>query len=64
MSIEVKATKREVQGTGASRRLRRAGRVPGIIYGGPVQPQNIEFDHNHLWLHLRKESFYSSVLDL
>ena len=64
MSIEVKATKREVQGTGASRRLRRAGRVPGIIYGGPVQPQNIEFDHNHLWQHLRKESFYSSVLDL
>jgi large subunit ribosomal protein L25 len=64
MSIEVKATKREVQGTGASRRLRRAGRVPGIIYGGEVKPQNIELDHNHLWQHLRKEAFYSSVLDL
>jgi large subunit ribosomal protein L25 len=64
MSIEVKATKREVQGTGASRRLRRAGRVPGIIYGGEAQPQSIEFDHNELWQHLRKEAFYSSVLNL
>jgi large subunit ribosomal protein L25 len=64
MSIEVKATKREVQGTGASRRLRRAGRVPGIIYGGSALPQSIEFDHNNLWQHLRKEAFYSSVLNL
>mgnify|MGYP000978132040 FL=1 len=64
MQIEVKATKREVQGTGASRRLRRAGRVPGILYGGESQPQAIEFDHNDLWQHLRKEAFYSSVLNL
>jgi len=64
MSIEVKATKREVQGTGASRRLRRAGRVPAIIYGGEAKPQNIELDHNDLWQHLRKEAFYSSVLNL
>ena len=64
MSIEVKATKREVQGTGASRRLRRAGRVPGIIYGGAAQPQNIELDHNELWQLLRKEAFYSSILDV
>lgn len=64
MSIEVKATKREAQGTGASRRLRRAGRVPGIIYGGEAKPQAIEFDHNDLWQHLRKEAFYSSVLNL
>ena len=64
MQIEVKATKREVQGTGASRRLRRAGRVPGILYGGEAQPQSIELDHNDLWQHLRKEAFYSSVLNL
>ncbi len=64
MTIEVKATKREVQGTGASRRLRRAGRVPGIIYGGTAKPQNIELDHNDLWQHLRKEAFYSSVLNV
>ena len=64
MQIEVKATKREVQGTGASRRLRRAGRVPGIVYGGEAKPLNIELDHNDLWQHLRKEAFYSSVLTL
>ncbi len=64
MSIEVKATKREVQGTGASRRLRRAGRVPGIIYGGEAKPQNIELDHNNLWQLMRKEAFYSSVLNV
>jgi large subunit ribosomal protein L25 len=64
MQIEVKATKREVQGTGASRRLRRAGRVPGIIYGGEAKPEMIELDHNDLYQHLRKEAFYSSVLNL
>jgi large subunit ribosomal protein L25 len=64
MKIEVKATKRAAQGTGASRRLRNAGRVPGIIYGGAAQPQAIELDHNELYQHLRKEAFYSSVLTL
>jgi large subunit ribosomal protein L25 len=64
MKIEVKATKRAAQGTGASRRLRNAGRVPGILYGGEAQPQPIELDHNELFQHLRKEAFYSSVLTL
>jgi large subunit ribosomal protein L25 len=64
MKIEVKATKRAAQGTGASRRLRNAGRVPGIVYGGVAQPQSIEIDHNELYQHLRKEAFYSSVLTL
>ncbi len=64
MKIEINASKRELQGTGASRRLRRAGRVPGILYGGEQQPQAIEFDHNELFQHLRKEAFYSSVLTM
>jgi large subunit ribosomal protein L25 len=64
MKIEVNATKRAAQGTGASRRLRNAGRVPGILYGGVAQPQSIEIDHNELFQHLRKEAFYSSVLTL
>jgi large subunit ribosomal protein L25 len=64
MKIEVKATRRAAQGTGASRRLRNAGRVPGIVYGGVAQPQSIEIDHNELYQHLRKEAFYSSVLTL
>jgi large subunit ribosomal protein L25 len=64
MQIEINASKRELQGTSASRRLRRAGRVPGILYGGESKPQAIEFDHNELFQHLRKEAFYSSVLTM
>jgi large subunit ribosomal protein L25 len=64
MQIEFNAQAREVQGTGASRRLRRAGRVPGILYGGTAAPQVIEMDHNEIFQHLRKEAFYSSVLNM
>ncbi len=64
MQIEFNAKQREAQGTGASRRLRNAGRVPGIIYGGSVAPQSIEIDHNEIFQHLRKEAFYSSVLTM
>ncbi len=62
MQIEFNAKKRDTQGTGASRRLRHTGRVPGIIYGGEGKPQSIDLDHNELYQHLRKEAFYSSVL--
>ena len=62
MQIEFNAKKRDLQGTSASRRLRRANRVPGILYGGPDKPQPIDIDHNELYQHLRKEAFHSSVL--
>lgn len=62
MSIEFKATKRVDQGTGASRRLRRAGQLPGIIYGGNQDAEAITLDHNELYHLLRKEAFHSSVL--
>jgi large subunit ribosomal protein L25 len=64
MEIEVIATKRELQGTGASRRLRHAGKVPGIVYGGTAAPMQIELDHNALYHALRKEAFHASVLSL
>jgi large subunit ribosomal protein L25 len=64
MEIEVIATKRELQGTGASRRLRHAGKVPGIVYGGTAAPVQIELDHNALYHALRKEAFHASVLSL
>lgn len=64
MQFEIKATKRELQGSSASRRLRRAGRVPGILYGGTAAPLMIEFDHNELFQALRKETFRSSVLNM
>jgi len=64
MSIELSATKRTAQGTGASRRLRHAGKVPGILYGGAEQPLTIELDHNALYLQARREAFHASIITL
>src|SRR3989440_11694664 len=64
MAIEISARKREAQGTGASRRLRRSGRVPGILYGGDKDAVTIELDHKNLYLHLRNEKFHASILTL
>jgi len=64
MEIEIIAAKRELQGTGASRRLRHAGKVPGIVYGGTAVPVQIELDHNTLYHSLRKEAFHASVLTM
>ena len=64
MIFEIKAQERNLQGTGASRRLRAAGKVPGIVYGGVDKPLAIEMDHNEILLALRKEAFQSSVINL
>jgi len=64
MQIELSATRRTVQGTGASRRLRHAGRVPGILYGGAEPPLTIELDHNELYLQARREAFHASIITL
>jgi large subunit ribosomal protein L25 len=63
MAIEISATKRQAQGTGASRRLRKANRVPGIIYG-TGEAAMIELDHNTLYYALRNEAFHASILSL
>lgn len=62
--MKVVATSRTVQGSGASRRLRQSGKVPGIVYGAKKSPTNIEIAHNPLMLALKVESFHSSILDL
>lgn len=64
MQFEINANKREVQGSSASRRLRRASRVPGILYGGSAAPLMVDFDHNELYQALRKEAFHSSVINM
>jgi large subunit ribosomal protein L25 len=64
MKIEISARKRETRGTGASRRMRTAGRVPGIVYGGERDAVNIELDHKELHRHLRNEAFHASILTL
>jgi large subunit ribosomal protein L25 len=56
------AEKRDDQGKGASRRLRRAGRVPGILYGGDDAPQAISLDHNEMIRNTAHEAFYSHIL--
>lgn len=58
------AFERSKQGTGASRRLRITGRVPGIVYGASAEPQMIELDHNALWQAIKKEAFHSSILEM
>ena len=58
------ATERSEQGSSASRRLRRAGRVPAVVYGVGTQAASIELDHNSIYHALRKEEFHSSILDL
>jgi large subunit ribosomal protein L25 len=57
------AYERTLQGTGASRRLRLAAKVPGIVYGAGT-PTMIELDHNALFFALKKEAFHSSILEM
>lgn len=57
------AYERTKQGTGASRRLRNAQKVPGIVYGAGT-PTMIELDHNALFFALKKEAFHSSLLEM
>lgn len=64
MKFELNAQKRTLQGSGASRRLRHANKVPGIIYGGNAEPLMIELPHNDLLLALRKEAFHASVVTI
>jgi large subunit ribosomal protein L25 len=58
------AARRDDQGKGASRRLRREGRIPAIVYGGDEAPQSVTILHNEILKHLEHEAFYSHVLDL
>ncbi|PWN57569.1 50S ribosomal protein L25/general stress protein Ctc [Abyssibacter profundi] len=60
----VHAETRSVQGTGASRRLRRTGKVPAILYGGDAEPVQLSVDHNEMVRHLEHEAFYSHILSI
>jgi large subunit ribosomal protein L25 len=64
MKIAIKAEPRSVQGTGASRRLRRESKVPGVIYGAGKDAQAIMLDHKDLWFKLKNEAFHASILDM
>ena len=63
-SIEFTAFARNTEGRGASRRMRKSGKAPGIVYGGKAAPTPIELDHNALIHALRNETFHASILTM
>ena len=64
ISFEVSAEPRNDQGKGASRRLRHAGKVPAILYGGHAEPRSLALDHEKLRLVIGDERFYSSIISI
>jgi large subunit ribosomal protein L25 len=60
----IKAAGRKDGGKGASRRLRHAGLIPAVIYGGEAAPQSIQLEHEKTWIYSQNEWFYSSIIDL
>jgi large subunit ribosomal protein L25 len=61
---ELIAEDRSEQGRGASRRLRRAGKVPAILYGARRDPRPLVLDHATLLHQTESESFFSSILTI
>ncbi len=64
ITFQVGADSRHDQGKGASRRLRRAGKVPAVLYGGKGEPRNITLDHQQLLQLIGNEKFYSSIINV
>jgi len=64
MKIEINAKNRESKGTGASRRLRHSGKVPGVLYGGKSDSISIELDSKELFMQFKHEAFHASILTL
>ncbi len=64
ISFTVGADPREMQGKGASRRLRHAGKVPAILYGGGISPRALTLDQRNLLTLIDNEKFYSSIIQI
>ncbi len=63
-SFVIGADLREMQGKGASRRLRHKGKVPAILYGGHKDPQALILDQQNLLTMISSEKFYSSIVQV
>ncbi len=61
---EIAVERRSDEGKGASRRLRRSGMVPAIVYGGTLDPVSIQIQHKDAWAASQNEWFYSALFDL
>ncbi|MEE4378473.1 MAG: 50S ribosomal protein L25/general stress protein Ctc [Candidatus Competibacteraceae bacterium] len=64
LAFELTAETRDDRGKGASRRLRRQGRIPAIIYGGGQPPEAITLNHQQVLRQLANEAFYSHILQV
>ena len=64
MSYEITATKRVLQGTGASRRLRNAGGIPAVVYGGNAEPVALTLEHKAMFYAIKNENFHTQILTL
>lgn len=64
MTFEIQAQSRAAQGTGASRRLRKTGQLPAIVYGGNKEPLVITLDHNSMYYTLQDEAFHTALVKL
>jgi large subunit ribosomal protein L25 len=64
MKIEINAVLRDAKGTGASRRLRHEGKVPGVLYGGNGDAKSIELNAKDLYMQFKHEAFHASILTL
>ena len=64
MKIEINAVLRDAKGTGASRRLRHEGKVPGVLYGGKGDAKSIELNAKDLYMQFKHEAFHASILTL
>jgi large subunit ribosomal protein L25 len=64
ISFTFGADLRDTQGKGASRRLRHAGKVPAILYGGHKDAQALTLDQQNLLTMIADERFYSSIVQL
>ena len=64
VKFELNAESRSEKGTGASRRLRRAGKVPAILYGAGKEPVSLSVEHDPLWHQTHHEAFFTSILTI
>ncbi len=64
MDFVFKATIREDLGKGASRRLRRSGSIPAILYGADKEAVNLELNHNEVLKLFNHEGVYSNILTI
>ncbi len=62
--FEIKAQSRNQSSSSANRRMRKAGQVPAVVYGGKSPPALLSINHNELIRHLENEAFYSHILTL